>query len=150
MKRRQTKYNINQHMRIVELCVDKYFIKLECQGETITRAASHYFHHQLPHPHTVIYFAPLHHSISTCTWIFCTSITPVSNCYIAIILPLWPIYCLISLILPHLHTLHIDVSYCIIDCMFVYSMYNSVLLFVSHCFALSWPGRSCKWELVLN
>jgi hypothetical protein len=26
----------------------------------------------------------------------------------------------------------------------------TVLLFVSHCFALSWPGRSCKWELVLN
>ena len=29
-------------------------------------------------------------------------------------------------------------------------MCNSVLLFVSHCFALSWPGCSCKWELVLN
>ena len=29
-------------------------------------------------------------------------------------------------------------------------MCNSVLLFVSQCFALSWPGRSCKWELVLN
>ena len=29
-------------------------------------------------------------------------------------------------------------------------MCNSVLLFVSHCFALSWPGRSCKRELVLN
>jgi hypothetical protein len=29
-------------------------------------------------------------------------------------------------------------------------MCNSVLLFVSHCFALSWLGRSCKWELVLN
>ena len=27
-------------------------------------------------------------------------------------------------------------------------MCNSV--FLSHCFALSWPGRSCKWELVLN
>ena len=27
---------------------------------------------------------------------------------------------------------------------------NYVLLFLSHCFALSWPGRSCKWELVLN
>ena len=24
------------------------------------------------------------------------------------------------------------------------------LLFVSHCFALSWPGCICKWELVLN
>ena len=29
-------------------------------------------------------------------------------------------------------------------------MCNSVLLFLSHCFALSWPARSCKWELVLN
>ena len=29
-------------------------------------------------------------------------------------------------------------------------MCNSVLLFVSHCFALSLPGRSCRWELVLN
>ena len=28
-------------------------------------------------------------------------------------------------------------------------MCNSVL-FLSHCFASSWPGRSCKWELVLN
>ena len=102
---------------------------------------------QLPHPHTVIYsiyFAPLQPSISTCTLIFCTSITPVFNCYIVIISPLWPIYCLTSLILPHLHTLYIDFLDCIIDCMFVYSMCNSVLLFVLHCFALSWPGRSCK------
>ena len=34
--------------------------------------------------------------------------------------------------------------------MFVYSMCNSVLLYVSNCFALSWPGHNCKWELVLN
>ena len=32
-------------------------------------------------------------------------------------------------------------------CLF-YSMCNSV--YVSNCFALSWPGRNCKWELVLN
>ena len=25
-----------------------------------------------------------------------------------------------------------------------------MLLFVLNCFALSWPGSSCKWELVLN
>ena len=25
-----------------------------------------------------------------------------------------------------------------------------VLLLLSHCFALSWPSRSCKWELFLN
>jgi hypothetical protein len=41
-------------------------------------------------------------------------------------------------------------TYCVNDCMFVYSMCNSVLLFVSHCFALSWQSHSCKWELVLN
>ena len=34
-------------------------------------------------------------------------------------------------------------------CLF-YSMCNSVLLYVSNCVALSWPGRNCKWELVLN
>ena len=47
------------------------------------------------------------------------------------------------------HTVH-RFFYCVIDCMFVYPMCNSVLSFLSHCFALSWPGRSCKWELVLN
>jgi hypothetical protein len=49
--------------------------------------------------------APLHPSISTCSFIFCTSTIPVFNCYIAITSPLWPIYCLTSLILPHLHIL---------------------------------------------
>ena len=29
-------------------------------------------------------------------------------------------------------------------------MCNSVSLYLSNCFALSWPGRNCKWELVLN
>ena len=37
------------------------------------------------------YFAPFHPAISTCTFIFCTSITPVLNCYIVITSPLWPI-----------------------------------------------------------
>ena len=32
-------------------------------------------------------------------------------------------------------------------CLFILCV---TVLFVSHCFALSWPGRSCKWELVLN
>ena len=81
---------------------------------------------QLPHPHIVIYvFASLHPSISTSTFIFCTSI-----------------YCLTSLILLHLHTLY-RFFYCVIDCTFVYPMCKSVL-FVSHCFASSWPGRICK------
>ena len=80
-------------------------------------------------PYTVIYlfiFAPLHPSISTCTFIFCTSITPMFNCYIVITSPPWPIYCLY---LPYLtsfaHTVY-RLFYCIIDCMFVYSMCNSV------------------------
>jgi hypothetical protein len=69
-------------------------------------------------------FAPLHPSISTITLIFCSSITPVFNCYIVIILPLWPIYCLTPVILPHLHTLYIYFFYCIIDCMFVNSCHG--------------------------
>ena len=104
----------------------------------------------IPILYLFIYLAPLHPSISTCTIIFCTSTIPVFNCYIVITLPPWPIYCLNSLMLPYLHTLHIDFFYCIIDCMFVYSMCNSVLLYVLNCFALSWPGRSCKWGLALN
>jgi hypothetical protein len=48
------------------------------------------------------------------------------HCHTVIISPLWPIYCLTPLILPHLHTLYIDFLYCIIDCMFVYSMCNYV------------------------
>ena len=38
-------------------------------------------HTQLPHPHIVIYLlALLHPSISSCTFLICTSITPVFNC----------------------------------------------------------------------
>ena len=46
------KYNINQNMSKVELCersVDSYtatyFIKLECQGETVMSAAYQYLRH---------------------------------------------------------------------------------------------------------
>ena len=78
---------------------------------------------QLPHPHVVVFFAPS---------------------------SLWPIYCLY---LPNLtsfaHTVYIFFSIVLLT-MFAYSMFNSVLLFLSHCFALSWPCRSCKGELVLN
>ena len=113
----------------------------------------------LPHPHKVfihlfIYLAPLHPSISTCTFIFCTSTIPVFNCYNVITSPPWPIYCVTSLILPHFHSLFMDLLfYFVLLCYwlcFVYSMCNSVLLYVLNCYALSWPGRSCKWELVLN
>ena len=31
-----------------------------------------------------------------------------------------------------------------LDCVVVHSMCNSVLLYVSNCYALPWPGRSCK------
>jgi hypothetical protein len=46
------------------------------------------------------------------------------------------------------HTVH-QFFYCVIGCKFVYPICNSVLLFLSHWFALSWPDRGCKWELVL-
>jgi hypothetical protein len=91
-------------------------------------------------------FAPLYLDLHI---IICTSITPVLmlNCnYFASMAYLLPY-------LPNLttfaHTLH-RLFYCVIDCTFVYSMCNNMLLFLSHCFALSWPGCSCKWELVLN
>jgi hypothetical protein len=80
--------------------------------------------------------------------IFCTSITPVLmlNCnYFTTMVYLLP--CLSNLT-TFTHTVY-TFFYCVIDCTFVYPMCNSVL-FVSHCFALSWPGRSCKWELALN
>ena len=62
----------------------------------------------IPILYLFIYLAPLHPSISTCTFIFCTSITPVFNWYIVITSSPWPIYCLTSLFLPHLHSLYID------------------------------------------
>ena len=50
-----------------------------------------------------------------------------------------------STIYHSLLTSYIDLFfYCIIDCMLVYPMCNSMLLYVSNCFALSWPGRNCK------
>jgi hypothetical protein len=81
-----------------------------------------------PHPHTVfIYLAPLHPSISTCT-----STIPVFNCNIVITSPPWPIYCLNSLILPHLHSLYIDFlsSFVLLYhwLCFVYSMCKSVVV----------------------
>ena len=65
----------------------------------------------IPILYLLIYLAPLHPSISTCTFIFCTSTIPVFNCYIVITSPPWPIYCLNSLILPHLHSLYIDLLF---------------------------------------
>ena len=66
------------------------------------------------------FFAPLHPSISTCTFIFYTSITPVFNCSIVTTSPLRIIYCLTPLILHHLHTLYIDFSIVLlIVCLFI-------------------------------
>ena len=54
-------------------------------------------------------------------------------------------YLLPYLLTPFAHTVYrLSFFYCVIDYTLVYSMCNSVLLFVSHCFALTWPGRSCK------
>ena len=50
----------------------------------------------IPILYIFIYLAPLYPSISTCTFIFCTSTIPVSNCYMVITSPPWPTYC------PHL------------------------------------------------
>ena len=108
----------------------------------------------IPHHHTGIYlfcsFAPQYlpaHSSSACR-----STIPVFNCYIVITSPPWPIY---SLNLPHLlHSLYIDILFYFVLlyywlCLFIPCVSYSVL-FLSYCFALSWPGRICKWELVLN
>jgi hypothetical protein len=68
----------------------------------------------------------------------------VSNVpFLCFIWPPWPIYCLY---LPYL-TSFAHIVYRVI---FLLCLCNSVLLYVSNCFALSWPGGSCKWQLVLN
>ena len=80
--------------------------------------------------------------------IICTYITPVlmlnCNCLaiMAYVLPVVPNLTTFA------HTVY-RFFFCVIVCTFVYPMCNFVL-FVSHCLALSWPGHSCKWELVLN
>jgi hypothetical protein len=80
--------------------------------------------------------------------IICTSFTPVLmlNCNyfatMAYLLPYLPSLTIFA------HTVY-SFFYCVIDCTFIYPMCNTVLL-LSHCFALSWPGSSCKWQLVLN
>ena len=62
----------------------------------------------IPILYLFIYLAPLHPSISTCTFIFYTSTIPVFKCYIVSTSPPWSIYCLY---LPYLtsfaHTVYI-------------------------------------------
>jgi hypothetical protein len=86
-------------------------------------------------------FAP---SVSTCTFILCTSY------HSSVKLLYCNYFATMAYLLPYLsyptsftHAVY-RFFYCFIDCMFVYFMCNSVLLYVSNCFALSWPGRSCK------
>jgi hypothetical protein len=83
----------------------------------------------IPILYLFIYLALLHPSISICTFIFCTSIIPVFNCYIVITSPPWPIY---LLILPNLHSpvyrLFCSILSTVLSTVcFVYSMCNSVL-----------------------
>ena len=78
--------------------------------------------------------------------VICTSITSVLmlNCnYFATMVFLLPY-------LPNLTTFAHTVYRFFLLCYWLYICLSYVLLFLSHCFALSWPGRSCKWELVLN
>ena len=86
------------------------------------------------------YFAPQYFYLHI---IICTPITPV-------LMPNFNYFTSMAYLLPYLPnittfplTVHIFYS-CVIDCTFVYPLCNSMLLFLSHCFALSWPGRSCK------
>ena len=57
-------------------------------------------------------------------------------------------FCLNTEPVKTLHTLYVDFSI-VIDCTFVLCV-TLCCCFLSHCFALSWPGCSCKLELVLN
>uniref|UniRef100_A0A8C7HF78 Sodium/calcium exchanger membrane region domain-containing protein n=1 Tax=Oncorhynchus kisutch TaxID=8019 RepID=A0A8C7HF78_ONCKI len=96
-----------------------------------------------PFPTVFIYFPPLHPIISIST----LHILPLQINHSSVLLAILYLlrhhglyFAFTSLISPHLLTLYIDLCfYCIID-----SMCNSVLLYVSNCFALSWPGRYCK------
>ena len=103
----------------------------------------------LPHPHIVfIYlFSLLHTSISTCT----SSSAHISlqckllNCnYLATMAYLLPTSLL------HLHTLYTDFSTVLLTVLLFIPRVFLCCYFLSHCFALSWPGRSCKCKPVLN
>ena len=72
------------------------------------------------------------------------------TCYIVFTLPPWPVFVFTSLISPHLLTLYIDLFLLYYWLYVCFTPCVTVLLYVSHCFALSWQGRNCKWELVLN
>ena len=130
------------------------------------RAAHRSLHLYIVH----LYTAQLSTSFPYCIYLFCSFCTtvsllahpsfahptiPVFNCHIVITSPPWPMYCLNSLIWPNLHSLYIDFFFLffptvLLTVCFVHSMCNSVLLYVSNCYALSWSGYSCKWERVLN
>ena len=101
------------------------------------------------------YLAPMHTSISSCTFIFCTSTIPVFNCYFIITSPPWPIYCLNPLILPHLLTSYID--FFVFFFLLYYWLYVLFIPCVTLCCCMCriaklylGQNHSCKWELVLN
>ena len=99
-------------------------------------------------PTVFIDFAPLHPSISTLHTHLLSNIPfQCFTCYIVFTSPPWPFFCLY---LPYL-TSFAHIVYRLIFLLYVcFTPCVTLLLNVSNCFALSWPGRSCKWELVLN
>ena len=62
---------------------------------------------------------------------FCTSTIPVLHCYIVITSPPWQIYCLNSLILPHMHSLYIDF-------VFFFVLYVLFIPCVTLCCCMCW------------
>ena len=105
----------------------------------------------LPHPHTVfIYLFIL---------LLCTPVSLLAhsssahlpfqcfNCYIVITSPPWPISCLNSLILPHLHSLYIDFLFSFVLLYYWLSVLFIPCVTLCCCMcrianALSWPGRN--------
>ena len=95
-----------------------YFIYLFCSF------ASHYFY---------FYFA--HSSIANLPF-------QCFTCYIVFTLPPWPFFAFTSLLTSFAHIVYrlvytVLFTVCFTPCV-------TVSLFVSNCFALSWPGRNCK------
>ena len=86
-----------------------------------------------------------------CTFFHCKSTIPVFYLQYCIYFATMAFFCLY---LPYLtsfaHIVYRLVSTVLLTVCLVYSMCNSVSLYVSNCFALCWPGRNCKLELVLN
>uniref|UniRef100_A0A8K9XH44 Reverse transcriptase domain-containing protein n=1 Tax=Oncorhynchus mykiss TaxID=8022 RepID=A0A8K9XH44_ONCMY len=94
-----------------------------------------------------IYFAPLHPII----FIYTLHILPLQIYHSSVLLAILYLLChhgLFCLYLPYLtsfaHIVYRLVYTVLLTVCLFYSMCNSVSLYVSNCFALSWPGRNCK------